>query len=340
MGDPTANTGVLVLLVTDLRRVEVVTGPGAVRLYGLSDAVVGQLLDRGLVPLLKEDRWGEALEAAVQALDAVIRASPGGQQGAAARSAGATGGTGGGGKGGWGGGMASPLSSGVPQWWVRFAPLAAFVLLVLAGWAAPRGREGQVGAGEGDRCVKCQGKTETIGVVDGRNLRAQSSLTAVPRQDEVVEEVGEGEGGPLVYVHGNARSEEFALDYRQVLETLDGQQVEAVRRGGELDVRRCVDCGTMHVQQQRVRGLGEEKTRGRVRDGLGREGEWRPTPQVQSWEPRTRRWLTAEERRAMMEVERRQQALRQQQQAGGGVSDSGGFGGGSSAGGGGGGASF
>ena len=58
VGDRRDNTGVLVLVVRDARRVEVITGDGAHRLYGLTDDVIQRLLDDGMVPLLRRGEWG------------------------------------------------------------------------------------------------------------------------------------------------------------------------------------------------------------------------------------------------------------------------------------------
>lgn len=72
VGAAKANSGVLVLLVVDARRVEVEVGYGLEAV--LTDGVTGRLLDQHVVPAFKQGDYAGGLEAGVAAIDERLRA--------------------------------------------------------------------------------------------------------------------------------------------------------------------------------------------------------------------------------------------------------------------------
>jgi uncharacterized protein len=74
IGDSAAHDGVLVLLVTDARRVEIEVGYG---LEGaLPDSAVGRILDTAVIPRFKQGDIEGGLEAAILSLDQRLRGQP------------------------------------------------------------------------------------------------------------------------------------------------------------------------------------------------------------------------------------------------------------------------
>ena len=333
VGDRRLNTGVLVLLVRDSRRIEIITGDGARRLYGLTDDVVQRLLDDGMVPHLRKGEWGPALLGCARVLDAIIRASPGGSKAGAAAAAASAVGAGGG---GWGGGAAQELLSKLPG---GVSPTVINWLIALAvGFIAYRVVTAQPTAAApssaASKCVTCQGQLLSVGVVDARNLRSSSSLSEVPRADSAATPPS-----PLAFVPANLHSSDYAVDYQHILDTITPEQRRALEQGKAFDVSVCADCGTLYVEPRDARAARTGRELGGLsrREGLGGVagpvvGGWTPAAGGLNEFPRSVVWLPERETRAVQKGVRREEVS---------VSSSSGsgFSGGSSSGGGGG-ASF
>lgn len=85
LGDPHQDNGLLVALFTEPRALVVESGAGLEA--DLPDAKVAAILDTVAAPLMAKDRWGEALAAALEAMDTHLR---GGDLGPVERAAGRT----------------------------------------------------------------------------------------------------------------------------------------------------------------------------------------------------------------------------------------------------------
>lgn len=360
VGRAKENDGVMIVVVEESRRMEVMLGDGCKELYGLTDAVINRrVLDECMIPWFKRDEYGMGLVEGVSVLDQLIR------QGQLDRLAAGTadtalatqlrpavesgGGRGGGGGGGdrdggsggftgWGGG-ASTFTSWLDSRIVQglMATFAGF-LLYRSLTASPHNDP----YAPPTRCARCTGRVKMIGVVDHHNLSAITGFAgqrvdrsdSTPRSSEAFPAAlpSEDEAGVHV-VDSNIYQPDYRVDYQHALDSMSEQQTERLQQPGvHYKVFVCGDCSTLYLQQAdaddhaaalpiRERTFSSYDNAPYMARTPGVAGGGRPVEVV---------WLPA--------VDRRSKAVRRESGFGGssgsGGSGSAGFGGGSSSGGG------
>jgi uncharacterized membrane protein YgcG len=260
IGDREHNTGLLLLIVKDARRVELVTGDGVHSEYGLGDREVQQLIveDR-MLPWLQTDEYGMALVEAVSFIDQTVRSNAAKSiqpVNAAALPTAATaavpalaGGWGGGrGGGGDASGLFSMPSSGTA---ILAVVMAVFALIIARGASTSQPQS------SAPTCKTCNARLDTVGVITADNIVASSpgSLQAMQRADSAppaspTSSASSGEQPAVVFRPENLYDPDRLVDYQNVLESLSAAQRAAVQAGHRLAVYNCPDCSMLYVQPQ------------------------------------------------------------------------------------------
>ena len=262
IGDRQRNSGLLLLIVKEARRVQVVTGDGVHSAYGLGDREVQQLIieDR-MLPWLQTDEYGMALVEAAAFIDETVRrhAAKGLQTVnatavpvAATAAAPALAAGWGGGRGGAGdaSGLFGLPSSGT----LLFAVVMAGLALMIARNATTQPQSG------GPTCSACNARLDTVGVITTDNIVASSAASLQPMQradappppspSSSSSSSSSGEQPAVVYSPENLYDSDRLVDYQNVLESLSPAQRASVQAGQRLGVYNCPDCSMLYVQPQ------------------------------------------------------------------------------------------
>ena len=273
------NDGILLLLVEQQRRVEVVLGDGCKRQYGLSNSVVQHVVNERMLPWFKEGQFGMGLVEGVSAIEQLVRQSQQGQPlagkttllskeesgtggGVGNGGGGDTGGAGNDGNTGWGGGGTSTQLPYNPRFMKGvLAVVAGFIALrVLTG---PSNSYSTSSSSQPSRCSRCQGKLKLIGVVDRGNLSStaafdSSALQSIARPDtpsatsspSFSSLPSDDDNSPFTLTERNLYQADYRVDYQHALDSLSPQQAEKLRQPGvQYQVFVCPDCSTLYLQE-------------------------------------------------------------------------------------------
>ena len=284
IGRQRENDGILVLLVEQQRRIEVVLGDGWKRQSGLSDSVVQRVVNERMVPWLRKAEYGMGLVEGVSALEQLVRLSqqhgqpvaasttflteqaPGKEGGVGSGGSDSGGGGGSGGGTGWGGGGASGRSPVSPRFMTgMLAVVAGFIALRM--FTGPSQPFSSSSASQHSRCSRCQGKLKLVGIVDRHNLSANaafdsSALQSIDRPDTRSTTASSptsssafsfpsDDDSPFTLTERNLYLADYRVDYQHALDSLSTQQADRLRTqpGVQYSVYVCPDCSTLYLQE-------------------------------------------------------------------------------------------